>query len=149
MITWNWYEFEELTSLALYSILALRQEVFIREQRCFYPDIDYKDQQAIHLLGMENNHLIAYLRFLPKGIVYQDAASMGRFCIATNHRGIGLGQLMMQKMLTYLDQYYSKDTLLIIAQLYLQPFYERFGFHVNGDAFDDEGIMHINMRRDH
>jgi ElaA protein len=147
MIIWTWYKFEELATGRLYDILALRQEVFIREQRCLYPDIDYKDQNAMHLLGIEGNELIAYLRFLPKGIAYPDDASMGRISLAPRHRGTGLGKLMMKKLLDYCEQYYPNDGMLIMAQVYLQTFYESFGFYADGEAFDDEGIMHINMRR--
>jgi len=147
MIIWNWYQFEELSLSQLYSILALRQDVFIREQRCFYSDIDGKDPKALHLLGMKNNQLMGYLRFFPKGVEYTKEATFGRFCIKPFHRGRGVGREMMQEFLAYFEEQYPSDSIVIMAQLYLQCFYEHFGFKVEGGAFDDEGILHINMRR--
>ena len=78
MINFFLYKYDELNTAQLYDILSFRQNVFILEQQCFYQDIDYKDQHAIHLLGIKDNQLIAYLRFLPKGTAYADEASFGR-----------------------------------------------------------------------
>lgn len=146
-ITWNWFSFEELTPAKLYTLLALRQDVFILEQRCFFADIDDKDQQSIHLMGILNNELVAYLRFLPQGIAYPNDASFGRFVVRPNHRGHGFGKLMMREMLDYVDERYPDDSMCIMAQQYLQSFYEHFGFQMEGEPFDDAGIMHITMRR--
>jgi len=77
MTTWQWRSFQELTTQELYSILALRQEIFVLEQKCLYQDIDYHDQQAVHLLGLVNNKLIAYLRLFPQGTFYPDAVCFG------------------------------------------------------------------------
>lgn len=145
-IQWQWRPFSEITSLQLYDILSLRQDVFIREQRCFYADMDYKDQQAQHLLGIMNNQLIAYARFLPKGVAYANEASMGRFVTLKAMRGYGLGKRMMKEILHYYEQHHSQTPLLIAAQCYLQSFYESCGFQAVSEPFDDEGILHIEMR---
>ncbi|MDG4947069.1 GNAT family N-acetyltransferase, partial [Weeksellaceae bacterium KMM 9713] len=47
--------FEELTAAELYKILQLRSEVFVVEQDCVYQDIDGKDDQALHVIGLKNN----------------------------------------------------------------------------------------------
>ena len=51
MIEWQWCSFGELANTELYEMLALRQNVFILEQQCFYNDFDGYDQAAHHLLG--------------------------------------------------------------------------------------------------
>lgn len=147
MINFIWYKYEELNTAQLYDILSFRQDVFILEQQCFYRDIDYKDQQAMHLLGIKENQLIAYLRFLPRGTAYADEASFGRIITHSKHKKRGLGKLIMKNLLDYFDSTYPKDTMLINAQCYLQSFYEGFGFKTIGDAYDDGGVMHIDMRR--
>lgn len=43
--------FSELTVYELYSVMALRQEVFAVEQNCPYLDADGKDLLGFHLLG--------------------------------------------------------------------------------------------------
>ena len=55
-------EFSDLSTDDLYAILNLRQQVFVVEQNCSYLDADYFDQDAFHLLGYKNDHLVAYLR---------------------------------------------------------------------------------------
>ncbi|HKG68006.1 MAG TPA: GNAT family N-acetyltransferase, partial [Segetibacter sp.] len=42
---------------------------------------------------------------------------------------------------------YSEQTIEIGAQLYLKNFYENFGFMQIGDAYDEDGILHIKMVR--
>ncbi|WBV63632.1 hypothetical protein PGH43_02020 [Legionella pneumophila 130b] len=66
MLNFKWCEFSELTSKQLYDILALRASVFVVEQHCPYLDPDGRDFFSMHLLGLEENSLVAYLRlFLP------------------------------------------------------------------------------------
>ncbi|HXA47008.1 MAG TPA: GNAT family N-acetyltransferase, partial [Burkholderiaceae bacterium] len=66
MIEWQWSSFDALSKDDLYEILERRQEVFVIEQNCVFPDIDRIDQQAFHLLGWKNDgkerQLVAYLR---------------------------------------------------------------------------------------
>lgn len=51
MIAWEWRSFAELSGADVYEVLACRQDVFILEQRCLYPDADRLDLEAHHLLG--------------------------------------------------------------------------------------------------
>ena len=50
-LRWDLIPFNQLTLTQLYGLLRLRQDVFIVEQQCAYPDIDGLDQPAEHLLG--------------------------------------------------------------------------------------------------
>ena len=61
MINFDFKTFQELSKTEVYDLLALRFEVFVLEQHCFYLDPDGKDMDAIHLLGVEDNKLVAYL----------------------------------------------------------------------------------------
>eukprot|EP01036_Dinobryon_divergens_P015592 gene15592-21127_t len=51
MIEWQWLEFEQIPREDLYEVLRQRQEVFVLEQKCLYPDIDGYDQAAHHLMA--------------------------------------------------------------------------------------------------
>lgn len=64
MQKWEINFFSELSTLRLYQILKLRQDVFVLEQTCLYPDLDNLDQQSIHLLLIdeEDDLLFAYCR---------------------------------------------------------------------------------------
>ena len=67
-IDFVWKKFNELSIDDLYAILNLRQQVFILEQNYPYYDADYSDQDAFHLLGFQDNKLVAYLRAFPPNI---------------------------------------------------------------------------------
>ncbi len=71
--------FDALSIKQLYAALALRQEVFVVEQRCFYQDADGKDPLAWHLLGADDRgELVAYARIFPKGAAYAEYPAIGR-----------------------------------------------------------------------
>lgn len=145
MIKWQWRTFNELTSKELYDILALRQEVFLLEQACLYPDLDYFDQKAMHLLGWEDGKLIAYARVFDKDIRYPDSLSVGRVVTSPKLRGRGIGKELMRQVLIHTEQHLSETSITISAQLYLKNFYESFGFKVIGEPYDEDGIPHIKM----
>src|SRR5437016_393205 len=117
MLAWHWRSFDALSKLELYELLALRQEVFTVEQRCNENDLDFLDLKAVHLLGKNNNNLIAYLRLFVSGTKYADAVSFGRVLIARPHRGTGLGKQMMDETLLYLEKMGNKYPIHISAQL--------------------------------
>jgi len=141
---WQAHRFEALSSTTLYAILKIRQEVFAVEQNSVYLDVDGKDMGAIHLLGLQDDTIQAYCRILAPGIKYTEA-SIGRVLTSVDNRGNGTGRLLMQKALVYCAQQYSNSGVRISAQLYLQKFYESFGFIVTTAPYNEDGIPHIEM----
>ena len=71
-LNWVFKSFEELTSIELYSILQLRNEVFVVEQNCVYQDIDGKDKKSFHLMAWQGNQLTAYTRLVPVSYTHLD-----------------------------------------------------------------------------
>ena len=53
-----WRSFDSITKSELYDVANLRQKVFIIEQKCFYEDLDYFDQDAKHLLLYSGKNLM-------------------------------------------------------------------------------------------
>ncbi|KTD08306.1 GNAT family N-acetyltransferase [Legionella jamestowniensis] len=142
MINTTIYSYEDLSKDMLYEILALRSEVFIVEQQCFYQDLDYKDQHAHHLLMVEEGKLIAYARILS---YTPDKMSFGRLLTAPSHRGLGLGKQLMDTIISYLKTHFPTKSVIITAQHYLRHFYESYGFIAEGEPFDMDGLPHIRM----
>ena len=70
--------FDELSTSELYEILKLRQDVFIIEQQCIYPDIDQKDSNSLHVFVKDQNEMVAYLRVLVKGISFDEVGICGK-----------------------------------------------------------------------
>jgi len=76
MINWSFKKFDDLTSHELYSVLQLRNEVFVVEQNCVFQDADNKDQDSHHLMGWDDETLVAYSRIVPSGIAYDSFPSI-------------------------------------------------------------------------
>lgn len=144
MVKFIWRKFSELTTEELYSALALRADVFVVDQKCPYLDLDGKDIYALHLLGMENNTLVAYIRLFPPSDI-QNYVVFGRVVTAKSARGKGHGKRLMQELLAYCKNNFPEITIECSAQLYLKKFYEDFGFKAHGEVYEDVGIPHISM----
>lgn len=145
MINWICKSFEELTTLELYALLQLRNEVFIVEQNCPYLDVDGKDLKSYHLMAWKEDRLIAYTRLIPPGISY-DEVSIGRVVNSPSVRGSGIGKELMQLSIAKIYELFGKQDILIGAQFYLKKFYSDLGFEQEGDVYLEDNIEHILMR---
>jgi ElaA protein len=135
--------FNDLQPIEIYEILKLRQDVFIIEQNCIYPDIDRIDPDSEHLLLFNGQELAAYCRIVPAGRKFNEW-SIGRVTVAYPFRRKKYGKLLMGKALEILKMKQVK-TVKIEAQNYLRRFYESFGFEKISAPFDIDGIPHILM----
>lgn len=138
--------FRELTPSELYSILRLRNEVFVVEQNCVYQDADNKDIYCHHVMLFENKELIAYARLVPPGISYNEM-SIGRVVTSTAARSTGAGKKVMQLSIETCHTLFGNGPIRIGAQLYAKAFYASLGFSETGVVYDEDGIEHIEMIR--
>lgn len=136
--------FNDLDITELYSILSLRNAVFIVEQNCAYQDIDNKDQESYHLMCYVNGQLAGYARLLPAGLSYHEI-SIGRVITAPAFRGMGLGKEIIEKSVAFCRAEFGEHDIRIGAQVYLQKFYNSLGFTEDGEEYDEDGILHIEM----
>ncbi|EQB49643.1 hypothetical protein CGLO_11006 [Colletotrichum gloeosporioides Cg-14] len=127
----------------LYLILMERVNVFVVEQTCPYPEIDHRDQEALHLIAKENGVIVAYCRIFQNGIMYKEA-SIGRVLVTQAGRKKGYGKLLLIKALEKLSEL-GETSVKIQAQAYLKSFYESFGFKAVSDVYDEDGIPHLDM----
>lgn len=141
---WSLKKFDELSPHELYAILQLRNEVFAVEQNCVYADMDNKDQLSYHLMGSENDKLVAYTRIIPPGVIYSEP-SIGRVVTSSSVRRTGVGKELMEKSIEETYNLYGKTPIKIGAQLYLLKFYAALGFIQTSDIYLEDGIEHIEM----
>ncbi|TQK05298.1 GNAT family N-acetyltransferase [Herbaspirillum sp. SJZ107] len=150
MIEWQWSRFADLTAAQLYEMLALRQQVFVLEQTCLYPDIDGLDPGAHHLLGWRTvngkRELAATLRCLAPGAKYAEM-SLGRVVTSPAMRGTGLGRELVAQGIACAVRLHQGHAIRIGAQAHLENFYGSFGFVTVSAPYDEDGIMHIDMIR--
>ena len=81
--------FDELTAAEVYAIMKARQDVFMIEQNCPYPDMDGIDPISRHLFTLNNKgECTSCLRLFikPDG---PHTVQIGR--VITTERGTGLG----------------------------------------------------------
>ncbi len=146
MISYSKYvkSFSELTLQELYAIIKLRVDVFVVEQDCVYPDLDDKDQDALHVFYIsEEGELFGYLRILNKGTSYEEMA-IGRVIIAEKYRRYKLGERLMKDGIEEIEKL-GESFIRISAQEHLKSFYERVGFKQVSDMYLEDGIPHIEM----
>lgn len=146
-LNWHLKKFEELTPHELYTIMWLRNEVFVVEQNCVYQDADYKDQKSWHLMGLDDDkHLMAYSRILPPGLAYIQP-SIGRVVTNPAARKEGAGRELMKTAIEYCSKLFGGQDIKIGAQLYLLKFYSSLGFEKTGEVYLEDGIEHVEMIR--
>jgi len=143
----NFYHknFDQLLVDELYNILRLRQEVFIVEQDCPYLDNDGLDQASSHVIGLQEEKIVAYARILPKSIQYNDYAAIGRVVTSAPVRGQKIGQQLFDFALKTCCSLYPKDPIKLSSQVYIKKFYASFGFEEVGETYLEDGIPHISM----
>ena len=140
----KWKSFSALTKDELYSLLNLRQQVFVVEQDCPFIDADFKDQDCDHLLAYQNNELVGYLRVAKPGKRYE-GPEIGRVLTAEKIRRQGLGEILTQEAIEFCASKYPNQEIGLSAQFRLTKFYESFGFASQGEVYLEDDIEHIKM----
>lgn len=144
--TGEWKAFDGLTVRELYDVCVLRVAVFIVEQACPYAEIDGKDPMALHfLLRDEEGRLAAYQRlFAPEG---EGPARLGRIVVSPDFRGRRLGDRLIREGIARTAALYPGAALFLSAQAHLERFYAGHGFLPVSGIYEEDGIRHIDMRR--
>ncbi|WP_222709982.1 GNAT family N-acetyltransferase [Reinekea thalattae] len=144
-LTFKCIPFDQLDSVTLYEMLALRLAVFSVEQNCPYQDLDGKDISAWHLLGYQDGKLVAVARLLMPDVSYSGACSVGRVCCHIDYRDQKVGQRLMAEAVKQCRTLFSGFPITISAQHYLVRFYQQFGFQTVGSTYLEDDILHIEM----
>ncbi|GAB3653379.1 GNAT family N-acetyltransferase [Glycomyces tarimensis] len=134
--------FAELDGATVFGLARLRQEVFVVEQECAYPDLDDRDTEpgTVHFWTGAGTRIVACLRML------RDDAGLriGRVCCVRSERGTGLSARLMAAALAEAG---PEADVVLDAQTYAAGFYRRFGFVDHGAEFMEDGIPHVPMIR--
>ena len=134
--------FNELSTEELYRILKLRVSVFVVEQNCPYPELDDRDQEALHVWFENEGGILAYLRILDRGVV-SDYVTIGRV-IAVKRR-CGLGSRILSEGIRIAREALSAEKIYAEAQAYAKSMYEKLGFRQISEEFLEDGIPHVGM----
>jgi predicted GNAT family N-acyltransferase len=124
---------------------ALRRAVFIEEQNIPEElEWDALDAAVLHAVARNRiGQVIATGRLLPA----EDGIShIGRMAVHRNLRSGGHGAAVMQ-VLEETARLRGDHVVALNAQRSAERFYARLGYVPHGEAFEEAGIPHIEMRR--
>ena len=129
----TWQKDKELLS-------NIRYQVFVDEQKVpIELEIDDDDPLAAHVLCLMDGQPVGTGRILLDGHI-------GRLAVLKSYRKQGYGN----KILDHLELIAQENELAEVflnAQIAAIPFYEKRGYTVISDVFDDAGIPHQTMRK--
>lgn len=124
------------------AIRALRHRVFVEEQNV-PPELEWDETDSIaqHFLARDPaGEAVAVGRLYPDGT---GNGRIGRMAVARNARGTGLGLWFLRAIMAEGAAY---QHLILSAQEQAIPFYQRAGFVVCSESYDDAGIPHRTMQ---
>ncbi|MFP1726316.1 GNAT family N-acetyltransferase [Lonsdalea quercina] len=145
-VEWHDWSVDDLTVKSVYELLRLRNQVFIVEQSCPYQDIDGQDLTPghRHIVACRHGQLLAYARLLAP-TPEREAVVIGRVIVSAEARGQQLGYQLMAQALSACSRHWPQSPCRLSAQAHLQDFYRQLGFVSVGEAYDEDGIPHIDM----
>ncbi|MDX2507141.1 MAG: GNAT family N-acetyltransferase [Gammaproteobacteria bacterium] len=124
---------------------TIREQVFIREQgvpvELEWDDLDKSARHVLAEVKLDDEKLaIGTARI----IINNDQAHLGRMAVLSAWRGHGIGTKILQ---TCIDDCLKLGIRQIIlnAQVYVIPFYQKSGFEISSKQFMDAGIAHKEM----
>lgn len=127
----------------LKAAFALREEVFYGEQGVpQQEDLDGLDEQALHVIALSpvETQMIGTLRVVLDG----SRAKIGRVVVKRDWRGRGIASRMLELALTEVRERGCEEVRLA-SQTQVVPLYERAGFTVESEPFEEAGIPHVWM----
>jgi ElaA protein len=133
--------FDELSRNELYEIMALRNEIFVTEQKITAePDIDRKDPQCKHVIQRipGADFIVGTARVFD----HESPVKIGRLAVWKKVRGRGIGRRIMR----FLQNRISPESAILNAQIELEDWYRRLGWRSIGEPFDEADIRHIRMK---
>jgi predicted GNAT family N-acyltransferase len=123
------------------AIRAVRFAVFVDEQRIPRElEMDDRDAECRHWLATDE-------RGEPIGTVRLDLAArgkVGRLAVLARERRNGVGRALMES-LHELARARGLASVWCHAQISAVPFYERLGYRIASEPFEEAGIEHVRM----
>ena len=117
---------------------VIREAVFIQEQYIAAEDEwDAEDAVAVHFIVFQQDQAIATARLLTNN-------SVGRIAVLKSHRGLKIGQRLMQAVIDY-ARAEQRELVKLSSQVHAIGFYQALGFEAQGEEYLDCSIPHIDM----
>lgn len=132
----------ELQAAAFY----LRYQVFILEQNILaeleFDQLDTVDRQ--YLVFFDEQIPIATVRYQK---IDESTLNPDRLCVHPDYRNQGLGRKLLDRIELQAFREGCQSSILS-AELSAQSFYEKIGYHVVSDIFEEDGIPCVKMQKE-
>ncbi len=141
-MTFKWYKWGDE---GLQDGLGIRMEVFCKEVG-FTPEFEFddSDKDALHLVCYEGDKPVCNARIIiEEGSVWH----FGRLRCLKEYRGKGYGKATMLQAVEKCKELQA-TAITLGAKYDKRGFYEALGFEEYGEIFEEEGIPHINMKKE-
>ena len=119
----------------------IRQMVFVEEQKV-KPEIEYDEYEGV------SRHFLAWSGEAPVGVARWRHTDKGikleRFAVFQELRGQGVGSQLLKAVIEDVGDP-KGEIIYLHAQNQVIPFYEKYGFVVVGEEFEEAGILHHEM----
>jgi ElaA protein len=127
----------------LQEALELRHEVFCVEQGVpEHEELDGRDGDGIHLVAVRDEQLLGTCRVLMVGTT----AQFSRLAVRQAARRQGIATALLQAADAETTAAGGRR-LVLHAQTYARPLYERAGYQSRGHVFVEAGIEHVAMEK--
>jgi len=125
----------------------IREQVFIQEQGVPVElEWDEMDENALHVLAEAISDDEKLAIGTARIIIKNEQAHIGRMAVLSEWREQGVGAKIL---LLCIDECLQRGVKNIVlnAQVYVIPFYQKAGFEISSDEFMDAGIPHKRVTR--
>ena len=120
------------------TLKQLRTRVFVDEQNVSAAlETDGNDSECQHVKAIVGGLVIGTGRLLPNGFI-------GRMCVLAEYRNRNIGTMMLENLVQQ-ALHSGHQKVLLNAQSYIIPFYQKFGFRIDSEEFIEAGIPHRRM----
>lgn len=135
---------DEMSGREVYCIERLRNTTFVAEQKITLPDLDEEDLIAtqVYVLNQKQTTALATCRLFQEDGKWM----LGRVAVAKEARGMHLGSQMLEAVHQFL-QVNHVTALYCHAQMRVKLFYDKLGYQVIGEPFDEGGVEHVMMKK--
>lgn len=121
----------------------IRKTVFTDEQK-FKNEFDDKDEISVHVVAYIGDKPVATARYY---IEEDDVYHIGRIAVSQDFRGQHIGE----KIVAFCEQRIwdiGGKVIVLSAQERIKGFYQRLGYKEYGEAYMDEHVSHIGMKKE-
>ncbi|MFL5822442.1 MAG: GNAT family N-acetyltransferase [Solirubrobacteraceae bacterium] len=128
----------------LQAALALRHEVFCVEQGVpEREEVDGRDPEGIHLVAVADGQLLGTCRL----VVVARTVQFSRLAVRSASRRRGIATALLEAAEAE-SRAAGAGRIVLHAQTYARPLYDRVGYRPRGSVFQEAGIEHVAMEKD-